>query len=1399
MVLLTAIQIVINAKRKNRAKQLIYVFVAAVYAVCGIMAGVFFERKLIELFKQIGRRMAEYLSPEIYAKAAEYHLSEMIGTALIFNLILYFAYVVLRIVPAFIVRILLSKLFLFRKLAEKFYEYDEEYDQWFIREKCLNVREIFKVLSWTGAVATGVILAVTWFLQTQPDGKSVSVLIFPAMAHMVIVEFYGFINGYTRQEFEHIVGGDDSYAHRISNYYRVREIYEKLLPREVLTSHTGCEYAAASSTIDLLEALRDGDRDEAIVSHFFMLNETEEVFDSDCIIATKELMKGENVIFFNPFYRDLGKYIVLPVMSNLLKGKKCLIIVGRNSVREDMKVWMDELLWKTSKIRSMWRVADLSFKRPECEVGIMGFSQLYDENVLEANKEFLREVRFVIILEASLMINTGQIGLSILTKQMVNYSDRPAYCILDRMTDGLVDTMSHLLQSEITKVVAPPVPRNLYTGMAWNADGDYLRQRLFGKQTKFLGNGMELAAIAVKNQVQEVSWFSERKAPVKDIRWIAGQYFTALCQYMNLPIQQKSIDDKVKFISNIWSVPEKSEQFLIAEDEFMNMFSTMRTFLSRGKDQTFVNVMSENYLLRDYMRCNPKLFMSNPNAVPSLVPDYAKTERNTLIKLLLMMSYDSVSESQIREEFHLIGIETDDVLHSMNALLSKYTDADGTVFTIKTVTYDGDGLTIKDENIYSITPEKFDEFFGDDLKNAYFICEEEKAESEYIDAKLFGHVTQTILPGQTVTYDGKYYIAKYVTPNSGVVLRRASNLYDGRKYYRQIRKYRFDSCGEKEVISARTIMDVELTKYRTDFQVKTTGYLQMNSNNDLRSARVVDFSKDPSVDSYERTYYNKAILRVKLPETTDRIRFTICMLLSEALRSIFPEGWHYLAVLCTMPEDVDGMLNYMIYGVEGNVEDDYIYIVEDSTMDLGLLEAVEKNFLLFMEILTDFLYWHFEKMKEQPDKDPEIHTVEFPPVDFKKRKKFTEFAKRVWRLVGGKKEEKVEIIDVETAEKKKPASAKTEEAMKPEEPIKPEEAAKPEDVAKPDKVEEESVDSGPQGTFSPDKTSSRFTDQDYEEEDTNAPVDVVALDGTDIFDTDSSTEDDDYFEECFTELGIVPLTKTRYQEECYLKFGFQEIDKRILLDETKKYLTVRGFSDNALTKARHRDELPRTVIDVQAVNHCDFCGMPLSGVSYQRLSDGRIRCNDCSATAITSVDEFKKIFRQSLEMMQNFFGIEYKTPVFVKTVDAAAVARGSGAVFVPSTQQDARVLGYAQRKGKVFNLVVENGSPRLATVETMVHEMTHIWQYLNWDDRAIRQYYPEPWKQDIVYEGMAVWVSIQYLYLIGEVSYAAEQEIQQAAREDAYGVGFRMYAEKYPLLKDSSLVTYSPFTIFPPL
>lgn len=1380
IMVVSLLQITINFKKHRRARQALLPLFAIVYAIFSVIKAYEGHGAITQLFdKYSAMAQAAGVNVELINFLFDSEVA-------ILNTLVVLQFFAVKTISLLIINKFLSGHALLDVLNAGFYAYDEDYGEWFLLHKWINFRTYFGAIVCGSSLATGLYLGMTWFLGKEDLMWNLG---FPCAALLVINEIYCFINGQTKEEFEHSVYGDEADARKVSNFYKVREVLEETLEEPLLSAHTGFEYAGKKTAADLVGEWKESeDKIAAITADYFMVDNRYMTADIDCVQAALQLMKRNHVVFFNPFYRDLSLYITLPLVNALLSGKKCIVITGRLSNSQDIKDWLTEVLSKYSHMRSLWRVDVLSDKEPVCEVGILSFAQLYDKEVISVNREFMHETDFVLLIEPSLIVNTGQVALSIIAQEMNLNEESPVYCIIDRNTDGLVDTMSHLLHASITNVVAPPVPRCIYTGMSWDADGDYLRQELFDKQTKYLGNGLELAAIAVKNQIPEVSWYSETKAPIRDIQWIAGQHHSTICRYMNLPAQQKILYEKIKFISNLWNTPSEREKFLIVEDEFCNIFSTMRAYMVRGTAQSFVNVFSENYLLRDYMRCNRQMFMSNPNAIPSIVPDYAKTERNTLIKLLLLMTLRPVTDAEIIDEFHLVGVETNDALDTLTKMLEKYTFANNSIFTIRSVRSETEGFSTMPINQYTIDSHKFYQFFADSLKNAYYILENEKHEEGYIDAKLFNHVTQTILPGQFVTYDGKYYRAKHVSPQSGIVLRRASDLYDGRKYYRQAREYHFYETAEQTIVSIKTIMDMEIAYFQTDFDVKTTGYLEMPDNHNLRLAREIDFSADPSVENYSRKYHNKMVLRIKLPETTEQMRFTICLLLSEIFKSVFPDGHPYLAVAAKRPEEIDGMLNYLVYAVRGKVEDDYIYIIEDSEIDLGLLDAVERNLTRIMEIVTDYIEWHFEKMRESAVDDPIPVPVNYyiKKDEEKKRNLFTRMVQKVGELTGIKKVEEVFISDdMKTSLEKNYG-----------------------EVAEADIPDENNMTNSeieiPITAVNSGTGNKSGKNMQYEPAVTEDP-ELAPVDGTDIFDNEFLLEDDRQLEWELKSISLAPIQKTRYQKDCFLKFGYDEIDGRLQLDDLYKYLRARTWSNNSLTKARRRDVFIKKDIKLEAVNHCDFCGMPLNGVSYEMLNDGRTRCNDCSSTSISTEKEFRKLFFQTLELMEAIYGVRYQVPVTVSMADARKIAKGYGSVYTPSTGMAVRVIGYAQRRWGKYSILIENGAPRLVALDTMVHEMTHIWQYLNWNSKEIEKIYDMKcadcanMAKDIVYEGMAMWASIQYLYQVGETYFAAKQEAIADMREDVYGIGFRLFCERYPLVKDSSLVKYSPFTSYPPL
>ena len=1252
-----------------------------------------------------------------------------------------------------------------RRYTEEWYEYDKEDNIWVLKDKYVDMRRVVKMIS--GLMYAMAVVTMAYAV-TQNGEAGFIQRVWPLSMYIVIAELHNFLDGYTKDEYSNEIGGQAISSTLYGNYSKLRSVLEETFGDDLLVSRTNNEFGSRPGATNYLKELADSeDPVDRIVADYYrcLPGEGEGRFDIDMVQLTNTLLHGRSAVLMNPFYRDIGEYILLPVVNELVNNRRCLVIIGRNSMAQDVREWLKENLKDYCHTERLWRVEELNEKTPDCEVGILSFSRLYDLDVLKANREFLLHTDFVLMLEPSHMLTTSQTGLANLA-EIIREKSSACYCICDRDADGLADTLSHVLKVNITDVISAAVPRAVYTVMGWDADGDYQRQKLFGKEVHYLGNGTEISAVALKNQVPHISWYTESKAPILDIRWIAGQYYPRICRYAGLPAQQKTIDDYMTFSANLWGSSREENDFLIAEDEFCNLFATARAYMTRGDSQTFVNVISENYLLRDYMRMNRQLFMNDHKAIPTITSAYVKSERNTIFRLILMMAAGQVRESFILHELALLDITPKSVYDTLTDLIRKYTsNIQDAIITLNQKVELNEDLIAHTVNYYTIDPGIFDRYFRGTLRNAYFIVEDEAEGSEYIDARLYEHVTQLVMPGQLIINNGKLYRVYSVNPD-GCILHRAGDAYAGRRYYRQMREYTLEDGSTTERI--RRIGDLEIAMEQRAFSVETTGYLDMKNNGDLRTARYIDLSDDPQIKAYRRAYRNKNVLRLRLPETTENQRYTLTVLLAELFRSLFPDSWQYLAVLHERPKDIEGILSKFTYGISGSYDPESIYIVEDSDMDIGLLEAIDNNIIRIFEMIADYIDWHFDTLrnKETDPRNNPVSDVTLPAdkVLPKEKKKLLRAIRDWLGGIFGKKKNNSEVILHAAETPSVPAVTEEPESA----PVQPE---TPEPDPQPDNTPEETPAEEPVGEYIPETEGNGIPD---------AGVDV----------TDGAPDDIEI---------LIPEENSEYLRRCFLRLGFDEIDSRFDLEGLAVYMNRHGWSNNDLTRSRKREPEEYPVMDLNAELICDFCQKPLTGVSFEKLQDGRIRCSECSRTAINSVEEFRELAERTEVMMENIYNITYKKVIHIETADAHTIARASGGIFKPGPGFAARVLGFARRQGDRYSILIENGSPRLASIETFSHEMTHIWQYLNWDDKEIVKLYGNQTVRLIVYEGMAVWASIQLLYSIGETDFAREREMIYASRQDEYGEGFRLYRAKYGFVTNGDAPVNTPFHHFPPL
>lgn len=693
-----------------------------------------------------------------------------------------------------------------------------------------------------------------------------------------------------------------------------------------------------------------------------------------------------------------------------------------------------------------------------------------------------------------------------------------------------------------------------------------------------------------------------------------------------------------------------------------------------------------------------------------------------------------------------------------------------------------DALHTEVKKYYAIEEETEIAEYAKKLQNAYYIAEDEQGDKYYIGAKLYGHVFQALIPGQFLTYDGKYYEVQAITPQNGVVVRRAADHITDRVYYRQLRHIRINDWKDDENIGGqKSVEGISIYKGYCEIDIETAGYLEMTSYENLNAAKEVRVSGIPV-----RSYRNKLVMKLNLPDVSERVRYTLCLLLNEIFRTIYPDAYPYICAVTLVdtnhaPEKLKGAM----YTLSGKVDGSAIYIVEDSEIDLGLIASVERNLKRYFEIITEVLMWHEQKMAENPEKEskPEDYETPFTPEAGKEEeaaKKAREKAEKENKRFLGKIKRKLRKFweKITAGFKKKPKDEPVEETPTEETP-----------------TEETPIEETPEEGISEDSPTEETTSTDERNTETGTENVMKNVMYSAEAEMDIEGEDEQLVEQKMTK-------KTEYQKSCFLKYGYEEIDPYFDFGGTIKYLTKYGYDRNPLQQVRDgvkAAEADNAKYDPhkEGSHFCDFCGVELAGGEYELLKDGRERCNHCSSTALRTGEEFKEVYKMVVRNMEIFFGIKLNVAIKVRMTDAKTIAKHFGEEFVATPGFDGRVLGFAQKDSSGYSLYIENGSPKLAAMATIAHELTHIWQYQNWDEKMILSKYGKQYRLEI-YEGMAKWAEIQYLLYLNEISYAKRQEIVTRLRDDEYGRGFIQYAKKYPLAYRHEK-NATPFGRIPPL
>lgn len=998
-----------NIKKENRYRQYPMPVFAVIYSIVLLI----FLDKLQKFLADIFLKIADFIDNfgltfisdfirDIYTSWGIYLELVLFNTA---ALLLYI--IVKRMLTAILGKFKVNKNSFVGSVVELFYSYDELEDQWYIKNHYGQACTFIKTAYYGSCFVSGLTLLISCGLSMN---NLISAPFYPVFAVIIIGEMAFFVDGITSDLRKSGFDMQADNSRHIAMYPLLRKPLKALFGDKLSTEGTTVNLGGATGGAieDILIGFEQngghiGKNYAAFIRGKMELGLKPNV---DYVTSGYDLATGKSLLFNTPFYDKLNPYVFYAMNRELLKGGKILIVLGRHGTEEDLYRWSETGMKSISNIPDLWRISVLSGKplnEDEIpDIGIITRSGVHDLDIHKNNIPFLRKVSFVVVVEPSRLVTTAQIGLNLLIKCCG--TDNPiTFCSVDRNCDGLVDALSHILMTNLTEVSATEYPHGMSSYMYWTEDGNYLQHRILPGVSRYLGIGTELSMVALKNQVKKTVWYGGEAYPVLDVRWIAKQYYYDLMDYAQLPTNQENFDKVFTTSFNMCDERVSDYSFITVEDDRYNLFETRRNFATIAEQQGFVNVISSEYMLREYMSDNNELFIADAKAIPYITADYARTKRNSVISLCLLLCVDTVNEKTLNRHMIMQNIETDDPLTEIWKEIcmifgdETITDNQGNLILCvktrdgKTVQFERDSTIIfkrnysvesgKFESVYTIENADFSRIILEDLQNASYIAEQEDKDV-YIGSELKGHVYQKYMPGQFFTLNGKYYEMVSTATDNRIMVRRASEHIGGRLAYRQIRNYTFHNIENSDTMGAlKSVNNIDIHYQFADFSVSTSGYWKLNAYNDFDNGVLITINGVPT-----RNYHHKQILKFDFSKFgdsfTDTVRMTLTNLLNEVFVTLFADNQAFITAVT--PGQYDAPLTYSLDSDdEVELTEKCIYIIEDSQLDIGLLIAVERNVNRILQIVTDYLLWNEEQIAEsirkenepEPEKTPESFDV----------------------------------------------------------------------------------------------------------------------------------------------------------------------------------------------------------------------------------------------------------------------------------------------------------------------------------------------------------------------------------------------------------------------------------------
>ncbi len=818
---------------------------------------------------------------------------------------------------------------------------------------------------------------------------------YPILSLVIIMEITWYLDGKRLPYTVGSIDGKDAIATKLTTFENLFEEYSELWKEQVIikgkmnenqyshrrVNHFSYEKISSEPEIQLMvNAICDDLKKDKIV-----------INESYTRVLTN-LLEEKDVLIEDPLYEDFSPYFFPALYHLLSKNKKMIVLAhSRQSARESVE-WLRKGLTKVSGIKYLWKIStfhDALEQNTNPDLLVVSPDTLNEKSFLHYLNQFekTKSLEAVILLQAeriipnySMILHTFNLNVLELIKK------KPQYIIFSDWFEGLEHTIRNVFYCEpIDILTTSPHSQKMYY-IIWKTEGEqWYQQRILPKLShRKIENEVVLALPALQAGINPVHFLNQSKTNISEgIQDILDS--KPLLYSKGLPLETiDHFDQLVNVHDGKLSMDTSNFTFLLVRDHNYNLINTLKQWNSTASTASFVHVVSEPYLLREYLAEQFDFFVDNHRMISQLAPRVSDTQWSVAYFLLERLCHTFLDEKLILRYLSDANIKdfssTIEGIESLfRRIFGNKVDYWSNVESKETVKFDR-----QKKDFIKVIQYRLPFSIREQILPKWYRFIEIRHNGKAIGEVFEGHIYQQYLPGQLHSFNGEPYRIRKIDMEAGYVEVSFESIYD-QEYYLPVNHYSVTSMKNEGNTSFKKIafaqLEMTMNMYQANISITTSGYHEIGHPGSMKSLKYHSFTE--SKEEIVRSYENGSLLLVKIRSRQEKslkheqIAFTLSILLNELFVTLFPTSHQFLKSCTTFnianDDDKDILFKQIAsmqstFEINDSVDDESIriYIIEDSPIHLGLLESIRENWEHIFNILNDYLFWFiYESDKEQ--------------------------------------------------------------------------------------------------------------------------------------------------------------------------------------------------------------------------------------------------------------------------------------------------------------------------------------------------------------------------------------------------------------------------------------------------